>query len=215
MSNGSRFVRRKCETKAAHHMNIFATEEKWKLGAPDGKRPVPAGALSRHEARPLLAAEAAPPAGRGKNGSPNHSRGSPKSTDKTRAKAQNKRTIGSGQEKEHLRLPVRPAGRLLDQATAVHDADEGRAGPAAGHNLRPPVACARRRASGLVSGAVSPRDQRGGWRGRTFSRRHGASARGGGVVGLERRGGEGIEAGEFEIWVCGACARPLAWSRAL
>jgi len=47
-------------------MNKFATEEKWKLGAPDGERPVPAGPLSRHEARPPQAAEAGPPAGTGK-----------------------------------------------------------------------------------------------------------------------------------------------------
>jgi len=70
-----------------------------------------------------------------------------------------------------LRLHVRPAGRLLDQATTVHDADVGQPSPAAGHDLRPPVGCARRE-SGLVGGAISRRGGRGG-RARTFSRRHG------------------------------------------
>lgn len=49
-------------------MNISATEkkEKCKQGAPDGKRPVPAGSLARHEARAPQATEAGPPAGTGK-----------------------------------------------------------------------------------------------------------------------------------------------------
>jgi hypothetical protein len=46
--------------RAARPMII--AQEKSKVCAPDGKRPVPAGPLPRREAWPLLAAEAARPA---------------------------------------------------------------------------------------------------------------------------------------------------------
>jgi len=50
-------------------LKICTRSNKNTLSSSDGKRPVPAGPLPRHEARPLLAAEAArhihvPPAGR-------------------------------------------------------------------------------------------------------------------------------------------------------
>lgn len=130
------------KSKAVHHMSISSTEEKWKLGAPDGERPVPAGPLSRHEARPSHAAEAGPPAGRGKHVTESHQR-------QPTLNPQNQCQAGERTKWQRpgalLRLHVRPARRLLNQATAVHDADaRRRPGPATGHDLRPPVVCTGR-----------------------------------------------------------------------
>jgi hypothetical protein len=108
-------------------LRVIKREES-KLRAPDGERPVPAGPLAQHKARPLLANKATSP---GQNKNPHHTQ----SAEPSRG-ANGRRQGGRAARGGGLRLQVPRGGRLPGPAPAVDDADLGPR-PAAGHDLRP------------------------------------------------------------------------------